>query len=240
MRSVAVAIAAALALGALAQESPDPPTSAQESPDLGVAATPEEVAEWDISIQPDGEGLPPGSGTGAAGEPVYTLHCFSCHGAGGEGALNDVLVGGHGTLDGPAPRKTVGSFWPYATTVFDYIRRTMPYQQPQSLSRRRGLRAHRLPAFPQRNHRRGRGDGRRNAARSAHAQPRQLHPRLPAHGRRLAWGARALASQHCPHSVLPAAKARCVRSQGLALSRRAARPGARSRSPAIAPAAPAP
>ena len=134
MRSVAVAIAAALALGALAQESPDPLTFAQESPNLGVAATPEEVAEWDISIQPDGEGLPPGSGTGAAGEPVYTLHCFSCHGAGGEGALNDVLVGGHGTLDGPAPRKTVGSFWPYATTVFDYIRRTMPYQQPQSLS----------------------------------------------------------------------------------------------------------
>ena len=123
-RSLAAAIGVVLALGAFAQEGPD----------LGVEAAPEEVAEWDISIQPDGEGLPPGSGTASDGAPVYTLHCFSCHGAEGSGQLNDVLAGGHGTLDGPAPRKTVGSFWPYATTVFDYIRRAMPYQQPQSLS----------------------------------------------------------------------------------------------------------
>lgn len=107
---------------------------AEEGPDLGVEATPEEVAEWDIGVEPDGEGLPSGSGTAREGAPVYTLYCFSCHGAEGRGQLNDVLVGGHGTLDGPAPLKTVGSFWPYATTVFDYIRRTMPYQQPQSLS----------------------------------------------------------------------------------------------------------
>ena len=124
MRSLAAVIGTVLALGAFAQEGPD----------LGVEATPEEVAEWDISIQPDGEGLPPGSGTASDGAPVYTLHCFSCHGAEGSGQFNDVLVGGHGTLKGPAPRKTVGSFWPYATTVFDYIRRAMPYQQPQSLS----------------------------------------------------------------------------------------------------------
>ena len=103
-------------------------------PGLGVAATPEEVAEWDIGVEPDGEGLPSGSGTAREGAPVYTLYCFSCHGAEGRGQLNDVLVGGHGTLDGHAPLKTVGSFWPYATTVFDYIRRTMPYQQPHSLS----------------------------------------------------------------------------------------------------------
>lgn len=108
--------------------------SAQDGPELGVEATPEEVAEWDIGIEPDGEGLPPGSGTAIEGEPVYTLYCFSCHGAEGRGQLNDILVGGHGTLTGPAPLKTVGSFWPYATTVFDYIRRTMPYQEPQSLS----------------------------------------------------------------------------------------------------------
>lgn len=124
IRSLAALIAAALAVGGLAQESPD----------LGVEATPEEVAEWEISIEPDGEGLPPGSGTAVEGAPVYTLYCFACHGAEGAGQLNDVLVGGHGTLKGPAPLKTVGSFWPYATTVFDYIRRTMPYQQPQSLS----------------------------------------------------------------------------------------------------------
>ena len=123
-RSLPALIAVVLAVGVLAQEGPE----------LGVEATPEEVAEWDIGIEPDGEGLPPGSGTALEGEPVYTLYCFSCHGVEGEGLLNDVLVGGHGTLDGPAPRKTVGSFWPYATTVFDYIRRTMPYQEPQSLS----------------------------------------------------------------------------------------------------------
>ena len=125
MRSLAAVILAA---------APAAATLAQDGPQLGVEATPEEVAEWEISVEPDGEGLPPGSGTALEGEPVYTLYCFSCHGAEGEGLLNDVLVGGHGSLDGPAPLKTVGSFWPYATTVFDYIRRTMPYQQPQSLS----------------------------------------------------------------------------------------------------------
>ena len=128
----ALAIAAPVAPPAAAQEAPNPPPL--EGPGLGVEASPEEVAEWDISIQPDGEGLPPGSGTALNGAPVYALHCFSCHGEEGKGSLNDVLVGGHGTLDGPAPRKTLGSFWPYATTVFDYIRRTMPYQAPQSLS----------------------------------------------------------------------------------------------------------
>ena len=114
------------------QPSPEP--FMWEGPGLGIPATPQELAAWDISIQPDGEGLPPGSGTAAAGASVYTLHCFSCHGAKGEGQLNDVLVGGHGSLGGPAPRKTVGSYWPYATTLFDYIRRSMPYQQPHSLS----------------------------------------------------------------------------------------------------------
>ena len=124
IRSLAAIFGAVLVVGALAQEGPE----------LGVEATPEEVAEWEISVEPDGEGLPPGSATAIEGKPVYTLYCFSCHGVEGEGLLNDVLVGGHGTLDGPAPLKTVGSFWPYATTVFDYIRRAMPYQEPQSLS----------------------------------------------------------------------------------------------------------
>ncbi len=129
IRSLATVVSVALVSVVLAVAA-----LAEAGPDLGIEATPEQVAEWDISIQPDGEGLPPGSGTALAGEPVYTLHCFSCHGAEGKGQLNDVLVGGHGSLDGSAPRKTVGSFWPYATTLFDYIRRTMPYQQPQSLS----------------------------------------------------------------------------------------------------------
>ncbi|MGE4657462.1 MAG: cytochrome c [Gammaproteobacteria bacterium] len=109
-------------------------TLAQEGPNLGVPAAPEEVAAWDISISPDGDGLPGGSGTAAEGKGIYTAKCLACHGQGGQGFLNDKLVGGHGTLSGPAPVKTVGSYWPYATTIFDYVRRAMPYLQPQTLS----------------------------------------------------------------------------------------------------------
>ena len=107
---------------------------AQEGPNLGVEATPEEIAAWDIGISPDGSELPPGSGSATEGAPVYTAQCLACHGREGEGLLNDQLVGGHGTLDGPAPVKTVGSYWPYATTIFDYVRRAMPYLQPQTLT----------------------------------------------------------------------------------------------------------
>lgn len=105
-----------------------------ESPGLGVPVTAEQFAAWDIGIGPDGEGLPPGSGTPAEGAEVYATHCIACHGAEGAGQLNDRLVGGHGTLTDAAPVRTIGSYWPYATTVFDYIRRAMPYTQPQSLT----------------------------------------------------------------------------------------------------------
>ncbi len=108
--------------------------SAQEGPGLGVAATPEEIAGWDISIGPDGEGLPPGSGTVAEGAEIYAQKCFACHGENGEGSLNDQLAGGHGTLMDDAPVKTIGSYWPYATTIFDYVRRSMPYTEPMSMS----------------------------------------------------------------------------------------------------------
>jgi S-disulfanyl-L-cysteine oxidoreductase SoxD len=107
---------------------------AAEGPRLGREATPAEIAGWDISIPPDGSGLPPGSGTAAAGAAVYAMKCLACHGQGGAGQPNDRLIGGHGTLAGPNPVRTVGSYWPYATTVFDYVRRAMPYQQPQSLT----------------------------------------------------------------------------------------------------------
>ena len=107
---------------------------AADGPSLGRDATIAEIAGWDISIPPDGRGLPPGGGTAAAGAPVYTAKCQSCHGEKGAGQPNDRLVGGHGTLAGPAPVRTIGSYWPYATTVFDYVRRAMPYQQPQSLT----------------------------------------------------------------------------------------------------------
>jgi len=108
--------------------------AAQEGPDLGETPSPELIAAWDISVSPDGAGLPAGSGTAVEGAPLYLVNCLVCHGQEGEGLLNDRLVGGHGTIGGPAARKTVGSYWPYATTIFDYVRRAMPYLQPQSLT----------------------------------------------------------------------------------------------------------
>jgi cytochrome c len=107
---------------------------AQESPGLGTPISAEDLAPWDISVQPDGAGLPPGSGNVARGAQVYATHCVMCHGVGGAGQPNDRLVGGQGTLDQLAQTRTIGSFWPYATTVFDYIRRAMPFLTPQSLS----------------------------------------------------------------------------------------------------------
>ena len=108
--------------------------AAQEGPGLGVPATPEQIAGWDISIGPDGTGLPPGSGTAAAGKIVYEAKCLACHGVDGAGQPNDRLVGGQGTLRESAPIRTIGSYWPYATTVFDYIRRAMPYVTPHTLT----------------------------------------------------------------------------------------------------------
>ncbi len=98
------------------------------------AATAEDIERVYWTVQPDGENLPEGSGTAERGAPLYAAYCASCHGADGEGGLANKLVGGHGTLASAAPDKTLGSFWPYATTVFDYIRRSMPYLEPMSLS----------------------------------------------------------------------------------------------------------
>jgi mono/diheme cytochrome c family protein len=106
-----------------------------EGPGLGRVASPDEIASWDISIGPDGAGLPPGRGTPKQGETVYAEKCVACHGEKGGGKPNDQLVGGRGSLSGDQPPvKTVGSFWPYATTLFDYIRRAMPLNAPKSLS----------------------------------------------------------------------------------------------------------
>jgi S-disulfanyl-L-cysteine oxidoreductase SoxD len=105
-----------------------------ETPNLGAPATTAQIAGWDISVGPDGAGLPPGSGTAAKGAAVYEQKCQACHGARGAGQPNDRLVGGQGTLASSAPVRTIGSYWPYATTVFDYVRRSMPYIQPQSLT----------------------------------------------------------------------------------------------------------
>lgn len=107
---------------------------AGESPGLGKELTAEQLAAVDFTIMPDGDGLPEGSGNAVAGREVYNQHCLACHGENGSGGVNDVLAGGHGSLTSPRPQKTVGSYWPYATTVFDYIRRAMPFQTPDSLS----------------------------------------------------------------------------------------------------------
>lgn len=127
-RAVAIAVlAVALALSATA-------APARAGPGLGTPVDADAIATADLTVMPDGSGLPPGSGDPAAGARVYASHCQACHGADGGGRPNDALAGGRGSLTGDAPRKTIGSYWPYATTVFDYVRRAMPYQQPGSLS----------------------------------------------------------------------------------------------------------
>jgi cytochrome c len=109
-----------------------PPTA--KPPGLGTAVSAEEIARWDISIPPSGTGLPPGSGTVTQGETVYTTKCQSCHGTKGTGKPADALTGGIGSLTTATPVRTVGSYWPYATTLFDYTRRAMPLTAPLSLS----------------------------------------------------------------------------------------------------------
>jgi S-disulfanyl-L-cysteine oxidoreductase SoxD len=87
-----------------------------------------------ISIDRYGNNLPPGSGSASRGREIFDQQCAACHGAKGEGGIGDRLVGGQGTLATSKPVRTVGSYWPYAPTLFDYIRRAMPQNAPQSLS----------------------------------------------------------------------------------------------------------
>lgn len=109
-------------------------TAHGDSPDLGREATAEEIGRSNLSISPNGERLPPGGGSALDGEPIYVAKCLRCHGVEGQGGPADKLVGGIGSLTTARPLKTVGSYWPYATTLFDYVRRAMPYDRPASLS----------------------------------------------------------------------------------------------------------
>jgi cytochrome c len=103
--------------------------------DLGRAATAEEIAGWDIDVMPDGTGAPEGQGTPIEGEDIYLTQCASCHGEFGEGMDRyPVLFGGEDTLASHNPVKTPGSYWPYASTLWDYIYRAMPFGQAQTLS----------------------------------------------------------------------------------------------------------
>ncbi len=110
------------------------PLAAQKL-NLGRVATPEEVAAWDTDVRPDGHGLPPGKGSVKEGEQIYLQQCASCHGQFAEGANRwPPLAGGLNTLKADRPEKTIGSFWPYLSTVYDYIRRAMPYGNAQTLT----------------------------------------------------------------------------------------------------------
>lgn len=102
---------------------------------IGREATPEEVAAWDIDVRPDGLGLPEGRGTVAEGMAIYDENCASCHGDFGEAVDRwPVLAGGQGTLENERPEKTIGSYWPHLSTVYDYVRRAMPFGNARSLS----------------------------------------------------------------------------------------------------------
>lgn len=107
-----------------------------QSPTYGVgrAPTPEEIKAWDIAVGPDGKELPRGRGTAAEGKAVYASRCAACHGATGKEGPQDILVGGQGTLNTSEPLKTIGSYWPYATTIWDYTSRAMPFDKPGSLT----------------------------------------------------------------------------------------------------------
>ena len=139
--------AGACALTATVMSAAQPPGAARPSAQapkepatfgIGRPATPEEIASRDIDVGPDGVGLPPGRGTAADGAPIYAARCAGCHGKTGKEGPNDTLVG---RIPGdaftfardPKAPKTIGSYWPYATTVFDYIRRAMPPDKPGSL-----------------------------------------------------------------------------------------------------------
>jgi mono/diheme cytochrome c family protein len=100
---------------------------------IGRTATDAEIAGWNIDVGRNGGNLPPGSGSVAHGREVFEQQCAACHGAKGDGGVGDRLVGGQGTIATPHPVRTVGSYWPYATTLFDYIRRAMPQNAPESL-----------------------------------------------------------------------------------------------------------
>ena len=130
------AIAATLGCGAIGLVVMVGMARAEEIGHFGRLATPEEISSYDIDVSPDGAGLPPGSGTPKQGEAVYVAQCQACHGLKGVGGKTIALAGGQGTIlgDKVRPIKTIGSYWPYATSVFAYIRRAMPFYDSKSLS----------------------------------------------------------------------------------------------------------
>ncbi|MFN4142108.1 c-type cytochrome [Aestuariivirga sp.] len=107
---------------------------AQQRYGIGEEPSAEQISGWDIDVRPDGAGLPGGRGSVSEGQQIYEAKCVACHGVSGEEGPMDRLVGGKDSLDTSKPVKTVGSYWPYAATLFDYVHRAMPFDQPQSLA----------------------------------------------------------------------------------------------------------
>jgi mono/diheme cytochrome c family protein len=109
-------------------------TAAAEGPKLGKPATPQEIAAWNLTVFPDGRGLPTGHGNATEGKLVYERFCGSCHGTNGAGGSSEELAGAKHGLTEANPDKTIGTYWPTATTLFDFVRRSMPPDAPGSLS----------------------------------------------------------------------------------------------------------
>jgi len=132
LRSLAATVfAAAAAMGTMCMQADA--EDRVKGPGLGEPVDADQVAAWNLSIYPDGRGLPAGAGTARSGQLVYTDRCAACHGAAGEGGTGGHLVG-RGPLDDADPDQAVGNYWPYATTLFDFIRRAMPMDKPGVLS----------------------------------------------------------------------------------------------------------
>ena len=133
LKRFTLALCSALACGLVACGSI---AIAADSPHLGKPISEADIKAWDISVLPDGTNLPPGSGNAAQGAKVFVDHgCNQCHGDGGKGGSSNILVGNPPlTKDGIASNKTIANFWAYPTTLFDYVRRAMPWIQPKSLT----------------------------------------------------------------------------------------------------------
>lgn len=128
------AITFALGLAVPLAMAPAADDTTQKVPHLGTPMTASDVAKWDRTIFPDGRGLPSGRGTAKEGRALYAERCASCHGAHGEGATAEDLIGAPTPPTADDPNKTIGAYWPFATTIFDFIARSMPPAAPGSLS----------------------------------------------------------------------------------------------------------
>ncbi len=135
-RRIAVVLFAAVSVAGAALLAQTARTAQSSTPIVGQPATPAEIKQEDITVLPNGAGLPEGSGTPDQGEAIYKDKCAGCHGDNGQGKppTGVTLVGGIGTLATSKPVKTIGSYWPYATSVWDYIHRSMPYTEPGTLT----------------------------------------------------------------------------------------------------------